>query len=119
MLQHQKAFICTKNFIFQLFEFGRYVAFSRGKRLLADKTVRYTSHIAAAYLDIIAKDLVETDFQLGNPGFFLEFGFHLRQVASAAVHDIPQFIYLGIIPFADCAAILEIGGWVIHKRTVD
>ena len=75
MFEDEQPLIRAEDLIFQLFQFGRDVAFTRRQRLLAGKSIRYGVRVRAADLDVIAKHLVEADFQLRDAGFLAVAGF--------------------------------------------
>ena len=75
MFEDEQPLIRAEDLIFQLFQFGRDVAFTRRQRLLAGKSIGYGVRVRAADLDVIAEHLVEADFQLRDAGFLAVAGF--------------------------------------------
>ena len=106
MFQDEQTLIGAEDFIFQLFQFRRDVAFAGGQGLLAGEGIRHRVSVGAADLDVVAEHLIKADLQLGDAGLLAVFGFQIGKIAFAAVHDIPQLVDLAVVPGADGAAVL-------------
>ena len=100
----------AQNLVFQLFQLGGNVALTIGQGLLAGIVVGNHVFVAVADLDVIAKHMVEADFQLGNTGFLPQAGFQLSQNPLGVLPDGPQFIHFVVVARSNDAAILEGGG---------
>ena len=61
MFQDEQTLIGTEDFIFQLFQFRRDIAFAGGQGLLAGEGIRHRVSVGAADLDVVAEHLIKAD----------------------------------------------------------
>ena len=99
------AFLRTHNLILILLEFLCDIAFRLSQSLLANPVRRYLIAISVAYLQVVPKDIVVTNFEtLDTCRLYLSL-LHLQQVTLALICDVAQLVELRIHAIHDDTAI--------------
>ena len=101
IFNYADAFLCTQYFLLVLFEFGRYIAFGADKRLLANPIGRHFVLMGVAHLNVVAKDVVETDFQRRDAGVLYFSLHHLVEIVFTGGCNQAQFVKFVIDTMSD------------------
>src|SRR3989442_6449152 len=88
-------------------------------RLLALKVRGHQVQVGLADFDVIAEDLVETNFQRGDSGALALALFHRGDELFAALAQLSQLVELGVVAAANDAGVGHLGGRVVGYGALD
>ena len=105
--ENENLIFCTEDFLLIFFEFLRDVAFGIDQRLFANPLFGHKLFVGVAHLHVVAKDIVESNFQTLDAGA-CDFAFlDLEEVVFARGLDVAQFIEVRIHSFVDDSAFVH------------
>ncbi|MPM62258.1 hypothetical protein SDC9_109124 [bioreactor metagenome] len=89
-------FLGSQNGIFKFFEIFGYVTFAIAQGLLSDIFFRRQAQVGFCDFNIISENLVVTDFQVADAGFFFFARLQFGDVSFGVVHDLPEPVHIRI-----------------------
>ena len=119
ILQIDNLLLCVQHGVLILLELLCDIALTVCERLLSNIVIRHLRGLQARYFDIIAKDAVVTDLQLGDAGRFALALFNRRDLALSAGGDIAQFVQLRAVALADKPALAQGERQLLDDRGVN
>ena len=119
LLQRQNLLLGAQNLLLVFLQFGRDVTLGVHQRLLANPLLGHAVFVGVAYLDVVAENVVETDFERRNARQFALTLLNFNQIIFARISNVAQLVEFGVHTVVHHAAFGHLHGRVGLNLTLD